>query len=182
MKIIITERQYKRILREDKEFKNKLFNLLNSGQDENIEMVKYLSEGQGYNLIDLLFGYFKGYGPPYFKIFNILELTEEEQGFILKKILGNDISIDGRNIYDDNGNNIYYEDPDGEWEKREYDDKGNRAYIEDSDGFWEKSEYDKYGNQITFEYSDDRWVKYEYDDNGSWVYYEDSYGNIKDNR
>ena len=27
----------RKILREDKEFKNKLFNLLNSGQDENID-------------------------------------------------------------------------------------------------------------------------------------------------
>jgi len=161
MKIIITERQYKRILREEFEYKEKIFKLLNSGQDENIELVKYLSEGQGFNLIDLLIEYFQEYGPPYFKIFNVLEISEEEQGFILKKILGNDISIDGRNIYIDNWNNIFYEDPDGEWEKREYDDKGSVIYYENSDGYWKK---------------------YEYDDNGSWVYREDSIGDIVDYR
>jgi hypothetical protein len=37
-------------------------------------------------------------------------------------------------IKDNNGNEIYYENSDGYWKKREYDDKGNRIYYENSDG------------------------------------------------
>ena len=185
MKIIITERQYKRILREDKEFKNKLFNFLNSGQDENIEMVKYLSEGQGYDLIDLLFGYFKEYGPPYFNIFNVLELTEEEQEFILTKIYGN-ISIVKTGlrvyIYDDNDNEIYEEYYDGFWLKSEYDDNRNQIYFESSDGEWVKREYDDGGNMIYYEDSGGWWERYEYDDNGNEIYWENSDGDIRDYR
>ena len=170
----------KRILREHKEFKDNLFNLLNSGQDENIEMVKYISEGQGYNLIDLLFGYFKEYGPPYFNIFNVLELTEEEQEFILTKIYGY-ITIKGRNsqdirIYEYNGNQLYYENSDGFWMKYEYDDRGNMLYFEDSNGYWDKYEYDDNGNRIYYEDSDGYWEKREYDDKGKMLYWEDSDG------
>jgi len=147
----------KRILREHKEFKDNLFNLLNSGQDENIEMVKYLSEGQGYDLIDLLFGYFKEYGPPYFNIFNVLELTEEEQEYILSKIYGN-ISIVKTGlrvyIYDDKGDMIYYERSDGFWGRFKYDDKDNMIYNENSYGYWRKWEYDDRGNKIYTEDSD----------------------------
>ena len=32
-----------------------------------------------------------------------------------------------------------------------YDDKGNEIYFEDSDGYWSKSEYDKKDNLIYFE-------------------------------
>jgi hypothetical protein len=201
------KRLIRKILREEFNYKEKIFNLLNSGQDENIEMVKYLSEGQGYDLIDLLFGYFKEYGPPYFNIFNVLELTEEEQEFILTKIYGY-ITIKGRNslvirIYEYNGNQIYLEHSDGDWSKWEYDDKGDRIYREDSDGDWVKYEYDDKGNMIYSEDSDDYWEKYEYDDkgnrvyeersNGYWeiqkyddkgyrIYYESSDGYIEDNR
>ena len=80
------KRLIKRILSEHKEFKNKLFNLLKSGQDKNIELVKPLSKGQGYDLIELLLEYFQEYGGPYFLIMDILELSEEEQLYIISKL------------------------------------------------------------------------------------------------
>ena len=64
-------------------------------------------------------------------------------------------------IRDKNGNQIYYEDSHGYWEKSEYDSKGNEIYLEDSNGFWRKWEYDSKGNEI---------------------YYESSNGTIVDNR
>ena len=41
------------------EYQEKIFKLLQSGQKENVEMVKYLSEGQGYDLKELLIVYFQ---------------------------------------------------------------------------------------------------------------------------
>jgi len=64
-------------------------------------------------------------------------------------------------IKDSEGNEIYYEDSDGYWVKREYDSNGNLIYLEDSNGYW---------------------VKREYDSNGNVIYYENSYGTIHDNR
>ena len=192
MKIIITERQYKRILREEFNYKEKIFKLLNSGQDENIEMVKYLSEGQGYDLKELLIEYFQEYGPPYLNIFNNLELSKEEQEYILSKIYGKDNNIKGGiiEIYDDKGNRIYSEDSDGDWWKYEYDENGKQIYYEHSGGYWEKYEYDGNGNIIYSEDSVGDWSKskydsngirrkYEYDKNGNMIYFERSDGKWK---
>ena len=57
-------------------------------------------------------------------------------------------------ILDKNGNNIYFEDSDGFWAKREYDSQGNQTYWENSDGYWVKREYNSQGNQIYYENSD----------------------------
>jgi len=57
-------------------------------------------------------------------------------------------------IRDKNGNNIYFEDSDGFWAKREYDSQGNQTYWENSDGYWAKREYNSQGNQIYYENSD----------------------------
>ena len=62
------------------------------------------------------------------------------------------------------------------------DKNGNQIYFEDSDGHWEKSEYDQNGNQIYFETSDGHWDKFEYDQNGNQIYYENSDGDIVDKR
>jgi len=64
-------------------------------------------------------------------------------------------------ISDGNGNEIYYENSEGYWEKHEYNSKGNQIYYENSDGYWRKREYDS---------------------NGKGIYYEDSDGDIVDNR
>jgi len=85
-------------------------------------------------------------------------------------------------IKDSNGKEIYWEDSNGYWSKREFDSKGNRIYFENSYGFWEKREYDSKGNKIYFEDSDGYWVKREFDSEGKEIYYEDSKGKIIDNR
>ena len=64
-------------------------------------------------------------------------------------------------IKDLNGNDIYWENSKGYWEKREYNSNNNRIYHENSDGYWEKSEFDSNSNEI---------------------YYENSSGEIIDNR
>ncbi len=37
-------------------------------------------------------------------------------------------------VYDEKGNQIYCEDSNGYWSKREYDEKGNVIYFENSNG------------------------------------------------
>jgi len=52
---------------------------------------------------------------------------------------------DGGDIYvaDNRGNYIYFESFDGkEWDINEYDDNDNNLYYEDSDGYWKKMMYD----------------------------------------
>ena len=63
-------------------------------------------------------------------------------------------------IKDKNNNKIYYEDSYGFWSKREFDSNNNEIYYEDSDGYWAKKEYDSFG----------------------LIYFEDSNGEIIDNR
>ncbi len=109
-------------------------------------------------------------------------LSEEELNYVFSGVFGEPVTRKGSRIYNQNGNQIYREDPNGYWEKREYDDNGNRIYFEDSDGNWYKYEYDDNSNKIYFEDSDGSWVKYEYDGNGNRIYIETSYGYIKDNR
>jgi hypothetical protein len=54
-------------------------------------------------------------------------------------------------IKDSNGNQIYFENSDGFWVKREYNSNGKEIYIEYSNGYWEKREYDSEGEEIYFE-------------------------------
>ena len=85
-------------------------------------------------------------------------------------------------VYDEKGNQIYCEDSNGYWSKREYDEKDNEIYFENSDGYWEKSEYDEKGNVIYYENSKGYWAKWERDEKGNRIYFENSNGNIIDKR
>ena len=62
------------------------------------------------------------------------------------------------------------------------DNQGNEVYWEDSNGYWSKREYDNQGNEVYREDSKGYWAKWEYDDQGNEVYWEDSNGVIIDNR
>jgi hypothetical protein len=62
------------------------------------------------------------------------------------------------------------------------DDSGKEIYSEDSDGWWNKREFDDKGQKLYYENSDGKWHKYEYDDKGNVIYYETSCGHIVDSR
>ena len=62
------------------------------------------------------------------------------------------------------------------------DSKGNNVYYENSDGKWQKREYDSNDNQTYFENSDKFWIKREFDSNAEEIYYETSYGDLVDER
>jgi hypothetical protein len=64
-------------------------------------------------------------------------------------------------IKDKNNKQIYWEDSNGYWIKREFDKNNNITYWEDSSGYWWKQEIDENNNEI---------------------YYENLYGTIRDNR
>jgi hypothetical protein len=51
-------------------------------------------------------------------------------------------------IYDSSNNQIYYENSNGYWIKREFDSNNNQIFFENSDGYWLKTEYDSKYNQI----------------------------------
>jgi hypothetical protein len=85
-------------------------------------------------------------------------------------------------IKDKNGKEIYYEDSNGHWIKREYDANSKVIYSENSNGHWIKREYDANSKVIYSEHSDGHWNKCEYDANGKEIYYENSDGEIEDNR
>jgi len=79
---------------------------------------------------------------PYFDSMEGLTIDDkDDQLYVLKKIYGNNIKIKGKYIYDDKGNNIYYEHSNGSWEKWEFDDRGKMIYREVSGGYWEKWEF-----------------------------------------
>ena len=99
---------------------------------------------------------------PYFiNMSDTYGLRPDEYKLVLSKVFNQPITIKGRDVYNTNGNLIYYE------------------Y---SNGYWSKSEYDNNGNLIYYEYSNGDWSKSEYDDNGNLIYREDSDGYIIDNR
>ena len=85
-------------------------------------------------------------------------------------------------LKDSKGNEIYYEDWNGFWYKREYDSKGNEIYFETSNGFWHKQEFDSNSNEIYFEDSNGYWCKQEFDSKGNRTYYENSHGKIRGTR
>ena len=53
-------------------------------------------------------------------------------------------------IRDKQGNEIYREDSDGYWNKKEYDSLGREIYFENSGGYWERWEYNSEGNRIYY--------------------------------
>ncbi|MDB4335510.1 hypothetical protein N9994_00440 [bacterium] len=98
---------------------------------------------------------------PYIKYLNMYGLKHNEMDLVLSKIYNQPVTIKGRDVYNINSNNIYWEDSTGYWIKKEYDNNDNEIYREDSNGFW---------------------VKYEYDNNDNIIYVETSNGNLQDNR
>jgi len=85
-------------------------------------------------------------------------------------------------IRDKKHNEIYFEDSNSYWYKKEYDEKNNLIYFENSNGYWTKREYDENNNEIYFEDSNAYWSKREYDESSNRIYFEDSNGTIEDNR
>ena len=84
-------------------------------------------------------------------------------------------------MYDEKGNEIYWETSNGFWYKykRTYNEKGNSIYLENSDGNWIKYKYDEKGNEIYYENSDGYWQKKEYDEKGNLIYLETSNDELK---
>jgi YD repeat-containing protein len=89
------------------------------------------------------------------------QLSEYELNYVLYGIFEKPVKVNELGIFNQNGNEIYYENSDGKWwVKREYDDNGNLLYEENSEGWWVKREYDEYGNKIYYETSDTKKTLY----------------------
>ena len=101
---------------------------------------------------------------------------------LLKKKLRESFKKFPIELYDGNGNEIYYENSNGDWYRQEYDSNNNEIYYESSSGNWYRKEYDNNNNKIYFENSNGSWYKREYDSNNNPIYTEYSDGYIRDNR
>lgn len=80
--------------------------------------------------------------------------------------------------FNDAGQEIYREEENGYWVKREYDEQGRQVYWETNRGGWAKHQYDDAGNETFYENSDGFWYKAEFSDSGFRTYYEDSNGKV----
>ena len=98
---------------------------------------------------------------PYIKYLEAYGLKQDDYHLVLSKSYNQPVTIKGRNVYNTNGNIIYYENSTGSWAKHEYNADNQMTYHENSAGSW---------------------GKYEYDDNGNEIYYETSNGVIMDRR
>ena len=71
---------------------------------------------------------------PYLKSLDQYGLKQDEVVMVLSKLYDQQVTIKGNRVYDTNGNQMYYENSDGYWVKREYDINNNLIYYEDIDG------------------------------------------------
>jgi hypothetical protein len=93
---------------------------------------------------------------PYFREMENYGIRDiEEQEYILCKLYGFDISIDGfdilfnyKRIYDINGNDLYYENSKGGWYKYEYNSSNKPIYYENGGGYWRIWRYNEEGKSI----------------------------------
>ena len=185
------KRLIKKILKEEFEYKQQLFDLLRTGDSDNIEMVKMVSQGQGIEILELLIDYSKeNPKPPYFKLLNHFDLSEDELINVLSEVFGQIVNlesiydhINNRTIYgvtDKNRNLLYKEIPNVFWVKYQYNENGLKTYTEDSKGGWYKTDYVYDINQNMIEsITMDKYGLFEkttYDENGNVIYYESGDG------
>ena len=85
-------------------------------------------------------------------------------------------------VYDEKGNQIYFEKGNGFWVRWEYNEKGKVIYSENSNGYWVRRKYNEKDNRSYSEDSDGHWYKCEYNEKGERIYYEDDEGIIIDER
>lgn len=81
-------------------------------------------------------------------------------------------------VCNDKGQELYREEQNGHWVKREYDEQGRQVYWESSSGDWAKHKFDDAGNEIYYTNSDGFYFISEYSENGFRTYYEDSNGKV----
>jgi YD repeat-containing protein len=130
----------RKILREQFEYREQLFNLLSTVDSDNIEMVKMISQGQDIDVIELLIEFFKEDNPPHFKILNHFDLSDDELIYIFSEIFGEPVTYDYNEIikayrlFNQNGKIIYRENYDGWWAKFKYNEIGYLISWEDADG------------------------------------------------
>ena len=71
---------------------------------------------------------------PYIKSLEPYGLRPEEYEMVLSKIFNQPVTIQGRYVYNNLGNLIYFENSDGGWFKQEYNNQGYEVYYENSYG------------------------------------------------
>lgn len=74
-------------------------------------------------------------------------------------------------LFDENGNNIYWENSEGYWIVQKFDDLNNKLLYKDSDGHYTKFVYDENGNIVYFE-DPDFGAKGTYDEKNILISYE----------
>ncbi len=79
-------------------------------------------------------------------------LSEDELEYVLSGLFGVPVKKNGGDpynhnqihiVYDNNGNQLYYENSDGKWQGWQYDENGKIKYAQNWRGGWEKRKYGK---------------------------------------
>jgi hypothetical protein len=86
--------------------------------------------------------------------------------------------LEKKRIYNEQGETIYYGNPNGSWSKNKYNDQGLEIYYEDSNGIWSKHEYNEQGLEIYYESSSGNVYIQDYDEQSNIIYFENSSGVI----
>jgi hypothetical protein len=80
------------------------------------------------------------------------QLTYDELDYVLSGLFGVPVKKNGDDpynhnqihvVYDNNGNQLYYEEPNGKWQEWQYDENGKIKYVQNWRGGWEKRKYGK---------------------------------------
>ena len=84
---------------------------------------------------------------------NIFGTTEkiklrDKNGVLRYKYSGHE-----QHTYNSNGNQLTFENSNGNWHKYTYDSDGNVLTYKDAYGYWAKRTYDSMGNELTYENS-----------------------------
>ena len=95
--------------------------------------------------------------PPYFKNLESYGLADNEILEHLSNFFNGKVNLTKQEIRNKMNRVMYWEAPDGWWEKINYDENGNKIYSEVIGGHWKKWQYDEMGNLIYTEDSNGEW-------------------------
>ena len=107
---------------------------------------------------------------PYIKNLISIGVTEEHYEEIFRRIFNVGIKVKYRlinkEIRNEDGYLIYFEDSDGEWMEQDFNDDGQILYYENSNGEWMEQDFNDDGQILYYENSNGYQRIYKYDEDG----------------
>ncbi|MCK9273361.1 hypothetical protein M0P65_07535 [Candidatus Gracilibacteria bacterium] len=130
------------------------------------------------DLYDVFYYYPENKNPKIFKVEALGNIITKDNKSVTNKIkILEEINLSNMIVekygykkhFNNKGNYIKIEYPDGFWIKHECDSKNRRIKEEYSDGSWTKFKFDKNNNIIKRNHSDGSWEKFEYNEKNECI-------------